>query len=470
MRSRVTKSISFFFLASLIIWCCTALSEQLNWNSESFSYAFSKETTETESASSPLPFIELKGDWMIMGMRYGKEAGPLIRQNVDAVYRIWSKKPFGDEYLRVALKNYSHQMKSLSPELFCFIEGMALGAGENLRHSELKSRFDDREKILLLNCAIELLSNDEWHASRLGARFNAMKSGGVRRYQSAGGGACWAALKEETFSHDMLCGFIRNLSELPDLHQVALRIVPNNEGAQRSMTVVPAGWIGGDCTISGSKLFVGAIPVQSACRSTLKTSEIDYGVPIIYVSAYMSAYCAGPTEAVTLLEEGNVGYRKITGRATLLHSQAANYLLADTERVVVVERTAHHFYMRGKEDRGPQRIISSYFVGTDSFNDEAMRTLIPMTEFGSSFEDEDVHSSVSKVNLIARRLDRGYKNMTAGEARDDMVELWRLSMKDGHSGGPGLCSAFLIVLPTLSMDYSVTPLNLHKWSLLRLFY
>ncbi|MHC9538212.1 MAG: hypothetical protein AB9903_01690 [Vulcanimicrobiota bacterium] len=468
MRSRAKKAVIFFLLTSFLLSCCSAFSELLCRDSECASYAFSADTEEARSASSLVPFIELKGDWMIMGMQYGKEAGPLIRQNVDAVYRAWSRKPFGDEYLKLALKKYSYHMEALSPDLFSFIEGVALGAGKDLSSSKLEGKFKDLEMILLLNCAIELLGNDEWHASRLGIRNSGTSSGDVRRFQS-GRGACWAALKEETFSRDMLCGFIRNLSMLPELQQIALRIVPDNEGARRSAAVVPAGWAGGDCMLSGDKLFVGAIPVQGACRLSSRRSEIDYGVPIIYVSAYMASYCGSPSEAAALLTGGNEGYRKITGRATLLHGQAASYLLADAERAVVVERTAHHFYVRGKEDRAPQRVISSYFVGMDSFNDDAMRTLIPMTKFGSAFGEENVHSSAAMVNLIARRLERDYSSMTAGEVRNDIVEILSLSTKE-HNDHSGLSGAFLAVMPTLSMNYSVTPFNSSTWSLLRLFY
>jgi hypothetical protein len=457
MSIRTKKSVSLPLLAAVLICICMALPELCCGAVP----AFSQEGRDEQPSTSPVPVVELKGDWMIMGMQYGKQAGPEICGNVDAVYRLWSAKSLGDDYLRETLRKYSFHMKALSPDIFSFIEGISMGAEKALRRSVTDGKLDDREKILLLNCAIELLGNDEWHSSRAWNR-NPVRTGGPLR--SRGRGACWAALKEETFSRDLICGFIRDLPYLPKLQQVALRMVPDSEGAQRSAAIVPAGWIGGDCAMSGSKLFAGVIPVNGACRA--RASEIDYGLPIVYITCYMVSYCTDPSEAAMLLTEGSEEYRKATGRATLLPAQAANYLLADSERAVVVERTAHHYYVRGKDDRSPARVISNYFVGSDSFNGEALRTLTPMTQFGTAFSEDRSNPAAAEVNLIAGRIAKRYCSMTAGEARSDMVEIFRLSQGGGRSG---LSGAFLTVMPTLSMDYSVTPLSAGTWGLLRLF-
>lgn len=427
-----------------------------------------------------MPELTLKGDWIMMGVKYGSEAASFIRENFDATFTLWKQKPFGEEYLKKCLQHFRHQIKSLSPPLYNFLEGIATGAREELARSLYHRNLSNVDKILFLNVTREMLEYDAWHAENLGLIFSGRKN--IYPYL---GGTCWAVLAPETFSHDIFIGFNRDLAYYPYLYQVALCVIPDN--ANRFMTTMPAGWIGTDFALNSKQLFIGQTIVRGEFRPQERIREVDFGVPARVITAYVAAFCDCIDEAYEALTAGNKNYLEETKRYTLMHSTSANYLLIDPRKALIVERTAHHYYKRVVNDSHP--VITNCFICEDSFNDEGKRTLVPMWKFGTGKSDPAAIPGLSRQRSVINKLKTYGKRLTIKEAKNisslscyydsdgKSQEYILLSTKQNptrtparevgasvanqayYNGKPfyGTVSSHLIVLSALSMEYVLGP-------------
>lgn len=414
-------------MALLIVWCmASCFAGERGENFEA-----SDQASGSRDAQATMPELTLRGDWMMMGMQYGRDAGPAIRENFDALYSRWSGKPYGDRYLKKCLSRFRSQIQFLSSQLFDFTGGIAMGAGEELARSPYRRKLTDEEKILFLNVAPEMLEYDAWHAGNLGLAMAGKES--IFPFQ---GGTCWAARGPATFSHDVIIGFNRDMAAYPFKHLVALRVEPDE--ANRFMTTAPAGCIGSDFAVNSQQLFTGLTRVRTG--SVRGGGELDFGVPAALMTTYIAAFCSSTEEAYQALRAGNEQYLKETGRYTLLGCTGVTHLLVDPERTVVVERTARHHYRRLVKDS--LAIITNHFECGDSFNDEGMRTLIPMWKFGAGSSAPESRPGNLREHDLISRVKSGEKGLTLGEAR----AICSMS-------GSGTFGAHLIPLATLVMEY-----------------
>lgn len=487
MRSRLILLI----IASLF-FCAPSVFSQEGSNLNVSSYS---RPSESLAYPEKMPVLVLRGDWRAMGVKYGHDEAPYIVENYKAIYSQWEKKPFGIDYLRTCLALFRAQIEALSPELSEFINGVALGAREELDRCGQGKRLTCYEKILLLNVSSEMLDYDFWHEEVMrddsagGRELKSVKSSPSKRGtfpHPYWGGTCWAVLAPGTFSNDILLGYTRDCDYYPFLYQVALCVIPDDSDALRYMTTVPAGWIGTDFAVNRMQLGVGHTRVGGGSHLKNWSREVDFGVPSIILNTYVAAFCRNVNKAYEILTLGSSSYRKKTGRLTMLQAAGTSYLLVSPDKALIVERTAHHYYSRGPQKGANFLVISNDFCCGDSFNDEGMRTLIPMSHFGAAAGDAEADSGVLRRESLARMISGFKGKITIEEARNNAGSLSSFIDESGkgremllrsgksvnarqtgasiinqasESGKPfyGTISSHLVVLPALSMEFVLGP-------------
>jgi hypothetical protein len=418
-----------------------------------------------DDAAGDQPQIILSGGWTDMGIRYGREAGPLIRENFRMLRGSWAEKPFSEEYLRFCISRLRFHSEALSPEICAFLKGVSIGAHDELQRA-YAGDLTDFEKILFINCAGEILQNDWWH------RWNAAAQGfPVRPGNDNSGpphGFCWVFPATATFSRDTLCGLIEDAPPGIRLRKVRLKVVPDDGNALRCMAIVAAGGIASPCIMSRTKLYVGCVRVNTGVHYR----EEDLGVPSALLTAYMGLFCRDIEEASLAIIQGNEAYRQKTSRLTLLHSLPCNYLLAEPGRALVVERTARHYYLRGmrkEEGRRPALHVTDSFTSEDSFNEEGMRTLKPMSIYNAR---ENAAVPGGEREKFIEMVSRGENEMTVDEIRS---LFFHLSLRDHPPSRKMLFGSeaqllYFGVLSSLSLEYAegMVPYP-HRWQKLRLY-
>ncbi|MDQ7824035.1 MAG: hypothetical protein RDV48_14640 [Candidatus Eremiobacteraeota bacterium] len=383
------------------------------------------------------PLVTLRGDWMAMGMSYGRQTAPLIRENYDALFEKWSSKPFGSEYLRACLGRFRLHIEAFFPQEARFIDGIAMGAGSVLAESPFYAELPDREKILFLTCSRELFTYDGWHGSASGRAW-----GAPPRADDPSRGLLWTLDASRTFSQDTLAGFSRDLSWCPSLKEVTLRVVPAEACSRRFITTVPAGWAGSDFIMNEHEFICGYLPLGGSIPAG-KRKEMDCGVPPAVANLYCALFCDGPSESAKVISEGTALYRKKTGRRTLLHAGRGSYLLVDPRESVLVERTARHYYYGAPVSTRGFSAARSSFSFPDSFNEEGMRTLLPMGTYGSSSGAAGADKAGHALRLLSQTLLAYPQGPSVAEARRDFA---------AAIGESRVFSASYVVLKALSFE------------------
>ena len=121
-----------------------------------------------------------------------------------------------------------------------------------------------------------------------------------------------------------------------------------------------------------------------------------FGVPWFHLFLYVGIHANSAKEAIEILTVGTPGYRKKTGRDTLLRGGGWIFLVADEDILAVVETTANRFAVRYAGDilpfTGPQWSDPGYIVATNHFicdfscDEHNNLTDVPMTIFNDGYQ------------------------------------------------------------------------------------
>lgn len=373
-----------------------------------------------------MPVLTLSGTWYEMGKQYGQGSAGYIVTVFDGFYEKWAAKPFGNSYLKECLKKYDSQIQAFSPEMTDFMKGIADGSTGSLSLSKYKRNLTDYEKILFINLSSELLFNDKWHEKNSGKKINPSM---INPDVMPGGnmGTCWAALPACTSRKVLITGVNRDSDYFPNLYHVALRVYPSDRKLIPFIMVVPAGFAGSVNNINKSGVFLGYCGVGGSYNPEKGVGEVDFGVPAPILNTYIISRSNRVVMAKHIIANGNEEYRKKTGRKTLLHSGAANFLIASKERAMVVERSAHHFSFRypgnSKEFNNAYIAAANHFVSVSSYNDDGVESYTPMSRFGWGADSEEAGFSVAKFDTVLHQLKVYYRKMNINLGMLDICSL-----------------------------------------------
>lgn len=373
-----------------------------------------------------MPVINLSGSWFEMGRQYGLESAGYIRAVYDGFYKKWDGKPFGIVYLKNCLGKYDKQARAFFPEMVSFMEGISYGAADSLDRSRYSGHLTNYEKILFINCAMEMVYCDEWHEKLTGKKIQ-KKNRNQKNLPGDVFCTCWAALPESTSMGELITGLNRDFKYYPALYQVAIKAYPEDMEADSFTFTTPAGLVGSNNCINSNGLYIGQTRVADEFRPDEGIEEMSFGVPAIIVCAYMTSHCNTIDEAKDILIHGTVQYREKTKRKTLLHSNCMNYLLAQKNKALVVERSANHYAIRYpgdmNEDVKSFIAVTNHFTCPYSYNKDGVRTDIPMTLYGRNAKSDGAGYSVARLDSAIHQLHVYNRRMNVNLGKNEICSL-----------------------------------------------
>ncbi|MCD4785134.1 MAG: hypothetical protein K8T10_15065 [Candidatus Eremiobacteraeota bacterium] len=373
-----------------------------------------------------MPVVTLSGSWFDMGKQYGLECAGYIRAVYDGFYKKWDEKPFGIVYLKSCLKKYDEQTRAFSPEMASFMEGISYGAADSLDRSRYSGHLTNYEKILFINCAMEMIYCDEWHEKLTGKKIQ-KKNKNQENQPGDVFCTCWAALPKSTSLGELITGLNRDFKYYPALYQVAIKAYPEDSEAKSFAFTAPAGLVGSNNCINADGLYIGQTRVADEFRPDEGIEEMSFGVPASIICAHMTSYCNNVDKAKDILIYGTEQYREKTKRKTLLHSNCMNYLLAKNNKALVVERSANHYAIRYpgdmNEDEKSFIATTNHFTCSYSYNKDGIRTDIPMTLYGRNAKNKGAGYSVARLDSAIHQLHVYYKRMNVNLGQNEICSL-----------------------------------------------
>ena len=295
-------------------------------------------------------------------------------------YEKWNGWGLNDGHLKSAINRYVNETEKLSQEMLELIEGISIGASEEFAKSQYDEKLTDFEKVVLILIRPEILWSKEWHQTYEEGRQSV--NGNITNNMIPGD-ACtaWAAFGNATKNGDTIVGTNLDLNVWPNMYQIAMIVIPSDPDANAFFVTMPEGAIGYNFEVNDKGLYLGATKVGGDYNPERGICEVDFGVPTVILCCYVIAYADNAEEAASIITVGTKKYRDQTGRKTMACTQGMNYILADDDSAIVVERTAHHYATRVPGDAGELGdyiVLTNHMLCNYSYNESIMQGLMSL--------------------------------------------------------------------------------------------
>ena len=287
------------------------------------------------SAEERMDFFVFEGSWFDMGRQYGENC-TRIGEVYDFVVDTWTNYGFTMDALKREVDRYREYIDR-EKDISDFMRG--IGAGSSLGDDPLLSSY---EKVIVINSGFEILWLSGWHHSKklctaVGAQGDATRNGHT------------------------IVGLNRDLPTYPFSYQIAYVLKPDS--GQAIFGTVTEGQVASNFQVSSDRLFVGAVKVLGDWSPAKGVYECSYGLPSVALMLKLSM-CRSMDEALEALEETQA-------------TQGMNYMLADTSRMVVVEKLPFHHALREPEN---DTIVLTNQMRSDYSYEDGKMTSVPMRE------------------------------------------------------------------------------------------
>jgi len=289
----------------------------------------------SSSAEERMDLFVFEGSWFDMGRQYGENCTH-IEEVYDFMVDTWTGYGFTMDALKREVGRY-RECIDREKEISDFMRG--IGEGSSLGDGPLLSAY---EKVIVVNSGFEILWLSDWHHSKklctaIGAYGNATRNG-----------------------HTVV-GLNRDLPTYPFSYQIAYVLKPDS--GQAIFGTVTEGQVASNFQVSSDRLFVGAVKVLGDWSPAKGVYECSYGLPSVALMMKLSM-CKNVDEALEALEETQA-------------TQGMNYMLADTSRMVVVEKLPFHHALREPEN---DTIVLTNQMRADYSYEGGKMTSVPMSE------------------------------------------------------------------------------------------
>jgi hypothetical protein len=133
-----------------------------------------------------------------------------------------------------------------------------------------------------------------------------------------------------------------------------------------------------------------------------------FGVPWFHLFLYVAVHADTAEEAIEMLTVGTPEYRSKTGRKSLLRGGGWNFLVVDQNTLAVVEATANRYAVRyagetfsftgSAWNNGNYIVVTNHFICDFSYDQNNVRTNIPMTLFREGFDRDPESGEIADLN------------------------------------------------------------------------
>ena len=327
------------------------------------------------------PLVVLRGTWRGMGEEYGKRAAAEIRQVFEGLYQSLVETGIDLRTLSEDIAVCHASLGKLSPDMLEFMEGIAEGSSLETEKSAYGDDLDAVQKIVLINFFSSLYEKAPG------------SEGGLEEEGSA-----WECRGTLTDGELALAGVNVDASFYPFMYRLALVVIPDDPESNIYFTLPSAGSIGGTVGYNEEGLFIAALPVGTpASQSALE------GEPGVNVGNEPSFTLPSSLLSIlALMDSDDVD----TARETLLHGPheigaenegeelipcaGTDFLIADRETALVLERDPSHYGLREEESNendGAFIASTDHFAASESYGANGEASGQPMTAYGLSGED-----------------------------------------------------------------------------------
>lgn len=324
---------------------------------------------------------DLKGTWFEMGVQYGERAGDLIRLVFEGYYdQIFASVK---DQVRIIndCRGFGKYLSQLVPEAVEFMQGIAKGASPELAKSLYASIGDDYDKILIINhyFAARRVSGTQhkWAGTVMeGAPIQIAET--EEDYPACSGVVVIGKLDGPTKDRTTIHGGTRDQVFFPQLYEVTYTLSPSDPNANRIWTIASAGEIGGQM-VGNDK----GVIITGYAGGTAK-SLWAYGIEWNIGDWYGACFADTAQEAADILTKGRPGFIEKTGSKMVQPAWGINWLISDLKDAKVVETNPGRYAVRSIGDLGETDflICTNHCAATWSYDENHVRSTIPMTEYG----------------------------------------------------------------------------------------
>ena len=361
-----------------------------------------------------IPFTVLHGSWEEMGKQYGKFQAKYIRIVFDALYSLWAKAGIRNSSLESAIAKFAEISRLYTPEMVSFIDGISDGASGELDKAIYSNALSNFDKVFFINSLFELAIPSSWEflAELTGEKLETETVEFIKSLQRSNDASfashAWAAWGKATRSGGCLAGGARDQPWFPLLYSCAYVAIPEDDDAKITFVNTISGVIAASSQLNEKGVYVSNTIVENTWNPIARIREKDVGVPALIATAHVSFFAETTSEAARMITTGGVGFKSTEGRKTFPYTVGFNQLFADRDHALVVERTAHHYYVRSagmSGEIGDYLVLTNHNIGKMS-NTQDGESIDPMGKFGAgeSFDNSSASRYWSLYHLLANQL------------------------------------------------------------------
>ena len=340
----------------------------------------------------------LFGSWYEKGLRIGKETGEMIASCSDYWWGLMCSTR-GYEATSHAIRMFLEQAGFLDETQIDLMKGMAAGAADPLSRSpyhDRDSEWYEEDLIRIFAAAIfdVWIWGDPDAYKDPGAKPNTYAEEFISGRQN--GCNSVAVLGKANLYGRTIATQVRHTQQAGLCYQASM-VYHSEDGSFHDFWTVgnvpsPNGLLlVNDKGVSISHHFGGATTQESLDCGCYGGA---YGVPWPNMLFYAIKHADSAKKAIDILIHGSAGYREKTGRRTVLHDGAWNWMVCDSETIAVVEVSPDRYAVRypgeytGAWKQDDYIAAANHFICPFSYDENDERTDIPMSIFNANLTSE----------------------------------------------------------------------------------